>query len=284
VGTIRLTDLDKVADELYSLAPADFTGARDSLVAGAREAGDKQLAAAIGRLRRPTAGAWLANLLARSRPTDIAQLSEVGAALRQAQQELSGQQLRELTAVRRRTVRALVTQADELARAAGHPAGAAARQQLEDTLNAALAEPDVAAELRAGRLTAAVSYSGFGASGVAEAAVRRQPKPSPRRHSGALEPEPEPEPGPDPAVLTRARQQAKQAEQEREQAAAEAADTHQQIAEATATVERLRTELADTEKRLALARSAAQQADRALRTAERAVMRASEALRRAEHT
>jgi hypothetical protein len=282
VGTIRLTDLDKVADELYSLAPADFTGARDSLVAGAREAGDKQLAAAIGRLRRPTAGAWLANLLARSRPTDIAQLSEVGAALRQAQQELSGQQLRELTAVRRRTVRALVTQADELARAAGHPAGAAARQQLEDTLNAALAEPDVAAELRAGRLTAAVSYSGFGASGVAEAAVRRQPKPSPRRQPGALEPEPEP--GPDPAVLTRARQQAKQAEQEREQAAAEAADTHQQIAEATATVERLRTELADTEKRLALARSAAQQADRALRTAERAVMRASEALRRAEHT
>jgi len=282
VGTIRLTDLDKVADELYSLAPADFTGARDSLVAGAREAGDKQLAAAIGRLRRPTAGAWLANLLARSRPTDIAQLSEVGAALRQAQQELSGQQLRELTAVRRRTVRALVTQADELARAAGHPAGAAARQQLEDTLNAALAEPDVAAELRAGRLTAAVSYSGFGASGVAEAAVRRQPKPSPRRQPGALEPAPEP--GPDPAVLTRARQQAEQAEQEREQAAAEVADAHQQIAEATATVERLRTELADSEKRLALTRSAAQQADRALRTAERAVMRASEALRRAEHT
>ncbi|MFF3862653.1 hypothetical protein [Streptomyces sp. NPDC002209] len=50
-------DVESVALELYGLRPSEFAAARDAYVAKAREAGDKQLAAAIGALRKPTLAA-----------------------------------------------------------------------------------------------------------------------------------------------------------------------------------------------------------------------------------
>ena len=54
--------------------PSEFTSRRDALAAEARRAGDRALAAEVKKLRRPTTGAWLANLLVRQRRDEVAQL------------------------------------------------------------------------------------------------------------------------------------------------------------------------------------------------------------------
>ncbi|MGW7452672.1 hypothetical protein ACWGJJ_14655, partial [Streptomyces sp. NPDC054787] len=61
-------DVESVTVELYGLHPSEFTAARDTYAARARTEGDRQLATAIARLRKPTVAAWTAGLLARARP------------------------------------------------------------------------------------------------------------------------------------------------------------------------------------------------------------------------
>ena len=53
----------EVADELYALTPAEFTAARDERARQVRAAGQRDEAAAIKKLARPTASAWLVNQL-----------------------------------------------------------------------------------------------------------------------------------------------------------------------------------------------------------------------------
>lgn len=169
--------LDEVAARLYALPPQEFVAARDDAVARARAAGDRPLAARIGKLRKPTVGAWLVNLLAHKYPDLIAELFQLGEQLRAAQRDLRGDELRDLSLRRRESVSALARRAVALARrheSGGRPPGVpsgrgapAARSTLpvaevEATLTAALAEPEVAAEVRAGRLTKTVAYAGFG--------------------------------------------------------------------------------------------------------------------------
>ncbi len=157
---------EAAADELYSLTPERFTGRRDELVAEARAAGDRELAGRLAKLRKPTVAAWLVNLLARAEPEQIAQLRELGAELRRAHLQLSGPALRELSRQRGQLTRSLAQRAAALARADGHRVREDAVAAVTRTLEAALAEPQVAATVAAGRLTSAESYSGFGPSGL----------------------------------------------------------------------------------------------------------------------
>ncbi|MFD0345348.1 hypothetical protein ACFQ0M_03175 [Kitasatospora aburaviensis] len=145
-------DLDRIADELYTLAPGEFTSARNGHADRLRKA-DPQIAKQVRALRRPTLAAWAANLLVHHHGDLVEQLLELGQALRDAQEHLAGEQLRALTDQRRQLVRALTEQAREAARA-GHPLGAEAVTDLERTLSAALADPNAARALAQGRLTA----------------------------------------------------------------------------------------------------------------------------------
>ena len=52
-------------------------------------------------LRRPTRSAWILNRFARAEPDVVSQLTELGAALSQAQQTLDGAGIRELSQQRR---------------------------------------------------------------------------------------------------------------------------------------------------------------------------------------
>ena len=70
--------LDQAAEELYGLAPEEFTAARDEQVRAARTAGNRRLAAALGRLRRPTVSAYILNLLVRAQPEVAEQLVALG--------------------------------------------------------------------------------------------------------------------------------------------------------------------------------------------------------------
>jgi len=156
--------LDGVAEQLYGLHPDAFVPARDDAVAEARQAGDRDLARAIARLRRPTRAAWLANLLARERPEQLDGLLALAGDLASAQRTLDGTALRALSAQRNRLVTAMAREGGRLAAQAGDSATESVVRDLAGILDAALADPAVAEEVRSGRLTRTVSYSGFGLS------------------------------------------------------------------------------------------------------------------------
>jgi len=149
--------------ELYGLPPDRFIAARDEAVAQARSAGDREAAARLAKLRRPTVAAWLVNLLALHRPEQVGELLDLAAAMREAQHGLRGEELRHLSTRRRETIAGLVGQVRGLAVEAGRPARETLPlAEVEATLTAALADEEVAAAVRAGRLTKATGYAGFG--------------------------------------------------------------------------------------------------------------------------
>jgi hypothetical protein len=161
---------EAIAQELYGLPMSEFTAARDREAAAARQAGDRALAGELKKLRRPTAGAWLTNQLVRQRGDDVTALLHLGAALRDAQARLATDDLRRLSQQGQQLVTALGREARQLGRDAGQRVGEGAVREVEDTLHAALADPAASDAVRAGRLTSALSYAGFGSvdgSGVA---------------------------------------------------------------------------------------------------------------------
>ena len=165
-------DINGVADQLYALPPEEFTAARSVSEQEAKANGDKQLAAAIHQLRKPTMGAWLANQLVREHPGEVQSFVDLGASLREATTMLSGEQLRELDRARRQLVYALMQQARGLASAAGHKVSQDTASRLEDTLHAALADERAAAQLTAGRLKDTLQGEGFPST---EAAASTEP-------------------------------------------------------------------------------------------------------------
>jgi hypothetical protein len=146
--------------ELYGADPDAFTERRKALVAAAREAGQRDAAAAIAALRKPTRAAWVVNRLARDEPDAPARLAALAAELRAAEQARDGLRLRELSAARGALIDALTAQA--LAAAAGPDPPPSLRAEVTATLTAALADPETAAGFAAGALTKAAQWSGFG--------------------------------------------------------------------------------------------------------------------------
>lgn len=152
-----------MADELYALRPGEFTAARNERAKEARAEGDRELADQIRQLERPTTSAWLVNQLAREHSEELEPLIELGQELREASANIGAEELRELTRQRHRVVNALVQQARQLGAAQGTKVSDAVAGEVQQTLDASLADPDVADDVLAGRLTHAQEYAGFGA-------------------------------------------------------------------------------------------------------------------------
>jgi hypothetical protein len=152
---------DELIQRLYEAPPDGFVAARTAAIDEARKSGDRATAKRLAALKKPTVAAWVVNLLALRRPDLIDELVELATALREAQRGLQGDQLRELTAQRRQVVSALVGAARKLALAEDRSAKLPLAE-VEATLTAALAEPEIAAQVRTGRLIRAATYAGFG--------------------------------------------------------------------------------------------------------------------------
>ncbi|QZN87197.1 hypothetical protein [Cellulomonas sp. C5510] len=181
-------ELVRVAVDLYGVPPARFTAQRTAAVRAARAAGDRDLARAVGALRKPSAAASAVNLLLRHHPEDVARLLELGVRLREAQSALAGADLRALHADQQGVLATVVPTALALAAdgGSGRPA-AAARAQVEATLRAAMGDPDAAGAVATGLLVRDLFSSGFepvdvagatavpGAPPLAGAPVRRTP-------------------------------------------------------------------------------------------------------------
>ncbi|MDT4975901.1 MAG: hypothetical protein QOG98_1659 [Pseudonocardiales bacterium] len=154
--------LTEAIDELYSADPDDFVKRRGALASQARQDGDPKAATAITALRRPTKAAWLINRLVRADPDVASGLAELAKKLRDAQRTLDGAKLRELTQQRRKLIDRAIRQAFNLSGQA--ESAAALRQEVASTLEAALADPDVADQLATGTLVRSAEWSGFGDS------------------------------------------------------------------------------------------------------------------------
>jgi hypothetical protein len=155
----------KVAAQSYGLPPKEFTANRKASAKQARQAGDRELAEAIGDLAKPNMVGWLINQMVREYPQEIESLANLGASLRSATAELDAEQLRDLSSQQRQVVHALVQQARSLGLAAGHPVSEDTARGVEETLHAALADADAAAQVRAGQLTGRLTKSGFPSAG-----------------------------------------------------------------------------------------------------------------------
>jgi DNA repair exonuclease SbcCD ATPase subunit len=155
-------NVESVAEDLYALPQAEFTAARDARSAAAKRDGDRVLADAIKKLARPTTAAWLANLLVRERTQQVEELLELGEAMREAQADLAADQMRQLATQRRQIVSALGREAAKLASDQGQRVSRSIREEMEGTLEAALADPAAGEALRSGRLTTSLRYTGLG--------------------------------------------------------------------------------------------------------------------------
>lgn len=149
------------ADRLYALALPEFTAARDARARQLRT-DDRELAARVKALRKPSLAAWVVNLLARRESEQVAQVLAVGAALREAQAALDGDELRELTRQRRQLVAAVTTRARGLAAAEGVRVTAAVAEQVEATLTAAILDAGAADAVRSGLLVSPLAATGVG--------------------------------------------------------------------------------------------------------------------------
>src|SRR3954447_22161502 len=105
------------AERLYGLPLEEFTAERDAAAKALRKAGDRDAAAVLAKLPKPTPGAWAANQVARSEPDVLDEFLSAGAALREAQEAaLAGDAgaLREATRAQRAAVDAFMAAAQPL--------------------------------------------------------------------------------------------------------------------------------------------------------------------------
>lgn len=305
VGDGTTADLAAIAAELYALAPDEFTAARNDRAKAARSDSGTELADRIRQLPKPSAAAWMVNLMVNQRRDEIEQFLEVGASLRAAQEELDPGELRELNRQRHQLLQALVRESRAAAGKSGHKVSDSVAAEVEQTLRTAMARPEAAAAVRTGQLTRALSSdvletgdpTGFVAIPTALEEAAREADRGAGREAGrarvrADRRRPEPERAEDERRRAKALQEARRAAETAEGAAGKAqADletANRLIRELAARRERmdaglkdLKDQLADAEQEVAAAtweaRGLERDKDKAARAADEALRRAARA-------
>jgi hypothetical protein len=246
-------------DDLYGLALDRFIPERASLVRGLRSGGEREQAAVVAAMRKPSVAAWAVNQLIRTQRREVDELFAAGDALRDAQAGVlagraDARELRSATERERAAVEALVQIARGLLSSGGHELSAATIERVTETLHAAALDDEARGQVSEGRLVRELRHVGFGAG--LGAAVTATPSQEGRE--------------------SRARTPAAGGAEAERQAAKE-----RKAAEAT---ERRERDEARKQAR-AVQRDAAREVDRAeraLRTAQERQARATEALRQAD--
>jgi len=260
---------DDPAAHLYGLDLEEFISARDALVKELRAGGDREGAAAVKKLAKPTRAAWAVNRLVRDRPDEIAALVAAGTALAGAQEQLldgaDADVLRSAAVAARALVDALAAEA---------PVDGAARDKVRATLHAATVDADVRAEVAAGRVVKERSAAGFGGLEALIAAGRgREDGGAPAKRRGtkgrvaAGEPAPQDAPappkakGPDKRELRRRRDALRRATEAEADAESTVAGARRALEQVEATLTARRDALDEAESTLADARARRERAE-----------------------
>jgi hypothetical protein len=283
-------DVDAAADELYGLVPEQFTSRRAELSAQARQQGDGAARAEIDAMRRPTVAAWAVNLLVREAGEDVENLLRIAGELRSAQRGLDGDRLRELTRDRRAAIAGLTAAVRSATASAGRPANDSVLRDVQATLDAAVADENAESALRTGRLTTALTYSGFGEVDISDAVaasnarprlsvVRSEDRPAAGRPSAERSSAPS-----EPRRGARSTRAVAEREREVEEARTTLAEVTSRRDVLLADAEQLRRRLNDVERELRPTEAELRSARRRLETAQRASSQAAERLARSRDT
>jgi hypothetical protein len=241
-----------VAGRLYGLPLEEFTRERDAAARELRKNKERDAAAVVAKLPKPSQASWAANALARERRDLVDALLDAGDELREAQEAaVAGKgagALRDAAAAQRAAVDAMVAAAQEL-RPGGRKPTEQTLEKLRTTLTAAATDDEVRAALDQGRLVG--DASGAGAWGLVAGGDVPAAPPRPRR--------------------AKAKPKADDAEEraEREAAEREAAERRQQLE-------------AELREARAERRSRERELERSEKAAERAAKRLEDALAAAE--
>jgi hypothetical protein len=168
--------LDEATDDLYGAGLDAFVAERARLTRELRDAGDRDAAERVAKLKKPTAAAWALNQLARRRRRDVDLLLDAGHRLRQAQEGVVGGADRttfeQAQKKEREALRRLTQQASQLLGGASSQVLA----QISGTLRAAAVSEEGRELLARGRFTTPLESEGFGVFGVLPASRPPRPK------------------------------------------------------------------------------------------------------------
>ena len=203
----------------------------------------------IQQLRKPAMAAWVVNMLVRHHADEMTQVLELGVSLREAQADLDGDALRELTRQRRQLIAAMTTTGRRLAVDLGEKVSDSVARQVEDTLHAAMVDEEAATAVRSGVLTEPLESTGLGTLDISEAvadgsALGRTATPAtpaaaaPSTGRADLSVVPEHEPGEDERAAARQRARA-EAQAALDDARARAEKAEQKLDKATGRAEKL---------------------------------------------
>lgn len=265
---------DDAVQELYRLPLPGFTAARNALAARLQSS-DRDAAARVKSLGKPTASAWAANQVFWGARREFDALIDASDRLRALQASgATANELRQAMRERREALTAVVRAGEAALKGGGHAASAGVVQRVATTFEALAtygsARPPA---IRPGLLAEDLVPPGFDAMGALAPAVAPRPR----------EPGPSAEPT-DAAAAERegdeARSRVERAQLEAELAAtrrlAAAAETAAE--EAAQRAEGAGSELAEAERRLAKAAERAREAEAAAKDARTAALRASREL------
>jgi hypothetical protein len=276
-----------VAEELYALTPSEFTGSRNEW-AKQSKAEDPELAKRILALRKPSVAAWVVNMMMRHQGDQMTQVLELGASLRQAQEDLDGEALRELTRQRRQLTTAVTRQGRDLAQELGQRLTEAVADQVQGTLHAAMVDQDAAAAVRSGLLVSALTATGVGAADVVESVAipaaigltaRPRPMPAPKRADLSVVPDLEKTPD---EVAAAKEAERKNAQDAVEKARDDADDARRRVRKAAKRVEKVQARTLQAAEELEEARRRVVDLEHELETLDDDAVEADERKERAE--
>jgi hypothetical protein len=150
-----VTRLEDAVDQLHAVPLEDFVAERKRLAKELRGAGEREAAAELAKLPKPSAPAWALNRLAREEPDAIGAWLDAAEALREASENAdrsSGDELRAAMAAHREATRTLLAAVRDRTRPNGRELSESMLDRVRDLLQAATADPGAAERLRAGRV------------------------------------------------------------------------------------------------------------------------------------
>jgi hypothetical protein len=169
-------NVEREIDRLYGLPLDEFTAARNDLAKALTKDGDKEAAAQVKALEKPTAAAWAMNQLQRRDEVGMKRLLSSADKLRDVQTGAAAGDLRKATQTHYDAVEALVGAARRLL-------GDAVTDPVLNRLGPALlngsVDPEARERLRAGRMVRETEATGFGAFAGVPIEPRKDAGPSP---------------------------------------------------------------------------------------------------------
>jgi hypothetical protein len=254
--------VEREESDLYGLPLDEFVPARTELERQLRKSGDRERAAAVKKLPKPSVAAWAVNQASRSQPKARRELLAASDELREVQQRLlarkaTGADLEKAAGRQRAAIDDLADAAAGLLTSDGKALADATLARVRETLAAVAADDELAGLVEAGTLDRERRPAGLGFSlGPADAPAA--PRKAPQKESKAAKEEPT-------KAAAKAKKEAAKAKKEREKLA-----------------KRREQELRAAREAVKAANAAEREAERRRKAAERDARKAAEALERAQ--